>query len=330
MKIFDQLIGNEDIKNTLGVSIANSSFSHAYIIEGAEGTGKRTVAKLAAAAIMCRSKASIPCGECPTCKKILNDNCADVRILEITKVEQARELKAGLYDSSVECEYKVYIIENAHKMNIKAQNALLISLEEPPKNVVFFLLTADSGALLETIRSRAQLLRTKRLDEETVFDYIRKNRRDIAISDDKLRQIIKASYGSLGYAMEMSDKKSSEALISKRARAVDFVSAILRDDNDAVSFLMSLSSLTRDELKELLLLAYEIIGDLLSVKRDREPPLYFFTSAQEANELCSKYSITKVISVCNALSEAYDALNSNTQTAITLMTVLINSAKKGK
>ena len=329
MKIFEDLIGNEDIKRTLGASVQNSSFSHAYIIEGAEGTGKKTVAKLFSAAIMCKSGSKLPCGECPTCRKILNDNCADVRTYEITKVEQARELKAGLYDSSVECEYKVYIIENAHRMNVKAQNALLISLEEPPKNVIFFLLTTDAGALLETIRSRAQLLRTTRLDEGMIFDYIRRFRKDIVISDDKLKQIIKASAGSLGYAMDMSDKKSSEALISKRARAVDFVSAILRDDNDAVSFLMSLSSLARDELKELILLSNEVMGDILSVKRDTDPPLYFFTSAEEANEICSKYSITKIMSVCNALSEAYDALGANTQTAITLMSILLNSAKKG-
>ena len=329
MKIFENLIGNEDIKRTLGASVQNASFSHAYIIEGPEGTGKKTVAKLFSAAIMCKSESRLPCGECPSCKKILNDNCADVRTYEITKVEQARDLKAGLYDSSVECEYKVYIIENAHKMNIKAQNALLISLEEPPKNVVFFLLTTDAGALLETIRSRAQLLRTTRLDEVTIFDYIRKNRKDIVIPDDKIRQIIKASAGSLGYAMEMSDKKSSEALIAKRARAIDFVSAVLRDDNDAVSFLMSLSALARDELKELILISNEIMGDILSVKRDVNPPLYFFTSVDEVNELCSKYSITKIMSVCSALSDAYDALGANTQTAITLMNILLNSAKKG-
>ena len=188
LKVFDSFLGNEELKKTLGNSIASSGFSHAYIIEGAKGTGKRTIARLAAAAIICKDKNNLPCGACPTCKKILNDNCADVRFLEITKVEQARELKAKLYDSSVECDYKIYIITDAHKMNLRAQNAVLISLEEPPKNVVFFLLTTDAGALIETIRSRAQILRTKRLDDNTIFDYIRNNRRDILDELKKLKK----------------------------------------------------------------------------------------------------------------------------------------------
>jgi len=329
LKVFDSFLGNEDIKKTLGNAVANGGFSHAYIIEGAKGTGKKTVARLAAAAIMCKDTNNLPCGTCPTCKKILNDNCADVRLLEITKVEQVRELKAKLYDSAVECDYKIYIIEDAHKMNTRAQNALLISLEEPPKNVVFFLLTTDAGALIETIRSRAQILRTKRLDDRTIFDYIRKNRRDITMTDSKLKEIIMASAGSLGYAIDMADSKKSDAVLSQRSKATDFVSAILRDDNDAVSFLFSLSNSTRDELKELITLSLDVLGDILALKKDINASLYFFPSYENAKELASKYSISRVMGVYNALLTALDDLNSNTQQALTLMSILTNSAKKG-
>ncbi len=329
MKVFDSFLGNEEIKKTLGNAIANGGFSHAYIIEGAKGTGKKTIARLAAAAIICKDESNLPCGKCLSCRKILNDNCADVRFLEITKVEQARELKAKLYDSSVECDYKIYIINDAHKMNLRAQNALLISLEEPPKNVVFFLLTTDAGALIETIRSRAQILRTKRLDEETIFDYIRKYRRDITISDANLKEIIVASAGSLGYALDMADTKRSEAVISQRSKAVDFVSAILRDDNDAVSFLFGLANSTRDELKELISLSLDVLGDIMAVKKDSGATLYFFSSHESARELSSKYNMSRVISVYNALLTALDDLNSNSQQALTLMSILTNSVKKG-
>ena len=329
MKVFDSFLGNEELKKTLGNSIVSSGFSHAYIIEGAKGTGKRTVARLAAAAIMCKDKNNLPCGICPTCKKILNDNCADVRFIEITKVEQARELKAKLYDSSVECDYKIYVITDAHKMNLRAQNALLISLEEPPKNVVFFLLTTDAGALIETIRSRAQILRTKRLDDKTIFDYIRKNRRDITLTDESLKEIIIASGGSLGYALDMADSKKSESVIAERSKAVDFTSAILRDDNDTVSFLFALSTSSRDELKELISLSLEVLGDIISLKKDIDAPLYFFSSRESARELSSKFNISRVMGVYSALLTALDDLNSNCQQALTLMSILTNSAKKG-
>ena len=330
MKIFEALIGNEDIKNTLGSAIAASSFSHAYIIEGAAGTGKRTVARLASAAIMCKSRDKLPCGTCPTCKKILNDNCADVRFYEITKVEQARDLKSGLYESTVECDYKVYVITDAQKMNVKAQNALLISLEEPPKNVIFFILTTDAGALLETIRSRAQILRTTRLADDVIFDYVRRNRKDISLSDDKLRQVIMASAGSLGYAIDMADSKKSEALLAKRSRALDFVCAALRNDNDAVSFFMSLSGCTRDELKELFSVSLEILGDLLAVKKDRYAPTYFFPTSEDAVSVVSEFNMSRVLDAYNAVCSAIDDLNSNASQAVTLMSILLNSAKKGK
>ncbi|MBQ9744042.1 MAG: hypothetical protein IJW19_02860 [Clostridia bacterium] len=329
MKIFDTLIGNEEIKQTLGASIASSGFSHAYIIEGAPGTGKRTVARLASAAIMCKGEGRLPCGKCPSCEKILNDKCVDVKFCEITKVEQARELKARLYDSTVESDYKIYIITDAQKMNIKAQNALLISLEEPPKNVVFFILTTDAGALLETIRSRAQTLRTSRLSDDVIFDHIRKTRPDIRLEDGKLKEIIMASAGSLGYAMDMADAKKSEGLLSRRSRALDFVCAVLRNDNDAVSFLMSLSGTVRDELKETISLSLEIIGDLISVKRAKGSTLYFFASREQAEEIASNYSLSKIADAYSALEKATEDLNSNASQGVTLMSLLINSAKKG-
>ncbi len=332
MKIFDSLIENIDIKKTLGTAIANSAFSHAYIIEGAPGTGKRTVARLAAAAIICKNKESgnIPCGTCPTCKKILNDNCVDVRLMEITKVEQARELKSRLYDSTVECDYKIYVITDAQKMNIKAQNALLISLEEPPKNVVFFILTTDAGALLETIRSRAQILRTNRLSSRTIYNYIRENRPDIKTDDEKLQSVIMASGGSLGYAIDMADAKSSQAVLQKRAKALEFTSALLANDADTVTLLFSFSSVTRDEIKEMIALSLDILGDLMVLKRDRAVTTYFFSSDSDAEELLSKYSLIKLTQVYDALGVALNDLNSNASVGAVLMAILLSSAKKGK
>jgi DNA polymerase-3 subunit delta' len=332
MKIFDSLIENNDIKKTLGAAIYNSAFSHAYIIEGAPGTGKRTIARLAAAAIICKNRESgkLPCGVCSTCKKILNDNCVDVRLIEITKVEQARELKARLYDSTVECDYKIYIITDAQKMNIKAQNALLISLEEPPKNVVFFILTTDAGALLETIRSRAQILRTNRLSSHTIYDYIRKNRPDIKTDDEKLQSVIMASGGSLGYAMDMADAKSSDMILQKRSKALELTSALLTNDADAVAFISSFSTSTRDEIKEALTLSLDILGDLMALKRDRGATTYFFSSADDAEELISRYSLLKLTQVYDALCIALSDLNSNASSGAVLMSILISSVKKGK
>jgi DNA polymerase-3 subunit delta' len=329
MEIFKDLIGNEDIKNSLGIAIQEKRFSHAYIIEGAYGTGKRTVSRLAAASILCqKSGEALPCGKCDACRKVLNDSCADVRVLEITKVDDARELRSTLYESSSEYDYKIYIIENAEKMNIKAQNALLISLEEPPKNVVFFLLTQDASALLETIRSRAQILRTKPLSRETIFSYIKENA-SLQISDERLMEIVVSSAGSLGYALDMLDTKKSDEVLALRDLSLELVSSVLKNNADSVTFMFSLFGKTRDELKEILSLSTTVIGDVILLKKDTNVPLYFFSSADSGLALGEGHSVQRLLAIYDALLDAKDALNSNSNVATTLMSILLSSKKKG-
>lgn len=321
MQIFNTLIGNEDIKNTLGLALMNREFLHAYIIEGPFGTGKKTIARLASASIMCGGGATMPCGKCDICNKILNDNCADVRIFDAYKVDDIRKIKATLYDSPTECEYKVYIFNNAHKMNVKAQNALLISLEEPPKNVVFFLLCEDASYLLETIRSRAQLLRTKPLSNDEIISYIRKNSLT-SLSDEALCEVVVSSGGSLGYALSMLDTKSAELLTKDRERAKALSIASLKRDGASLSFITSLFSMQREKLKDCLSLGLVVLRDLAVVKRDKGAPLCFFTSHSEATSTSSKYSLKTILDTYEAFERAISDLNSNASVVGTLTSIL--------
>lgn len=327
MKIFEQLIGNEEIKKTLGNAIASSCFSHAYIIEGARGTGKKLIAKLASAGIMCKSELSRPCGSCHSCKKVLGNTHTDVRFYEVTKVDQIRDIKQGLYDSPNESDYKIYIFDEAQKMNIKAQNALLISLEEPPKNVVFFLLTTDAGMLLETIRSRAQILRTELLDRDTIFNYLKHS--ETGLPDSKLEEIVMACAGSLGYAIDLTDEKSSEALFEQRKKALDFTCAVIKNDEGSVSHLLSYSSMPREDLKELISLCVTVIGDLIVLKKDKGARLSFFTSRDEAMIIAQRHNLSRLICCYESFLTAISDLNMNSNTSLSLMSILINSKKKG-
>ncbi len=331
MDIFHSLIGNEDIKNTLGKSIINSEFLHAYIIEGPEGTGKHTVARLASAAIMCQSRescSSLPCGKCSLCRKILNDNCTDVRFFDAFKVDDVRKIKDELYESATECEYKIYILSNAEKMNIKAQNALLISLEEPPPHVIFFLLCTDSTILLETIRSRAQILRTKPLTREQIKSYIDKYA-DTDIDKGALDEIILSSCGSLGYVLDMLDGEKSAVLIKSREKSQELALSLLKGDSACVTLLSSMFNMTRDKLKEQFSLCLVVLRDLAVVKKDKKAPLCFFTSHKIASDAASKYSLQKILGTFSALERAIEDLNSNSNVPNTLISILTNSKKKG-
>ena len=328
MEIFKTLIGNDDIKNTLGSAIKNRVFSHAYIIEGEKGTGKRTVAKLASSAIMCQGNGDLPCGNCDFCRKILNDNCTDVRFFDAFKVDEVRKIKETLYESSTECPYKIYIFNDAHKMNVKAQNALLISLEEPPKNVIFFLLCQDASYLLETIRSRAQLLRTKPLSNRVIFDYVRKNMLS-SLSDDKLDEVIVSSRGSLGYVLDMLDEKKATELIDSRERIAGFVEGLLSNDVSSYTKITSLFSMQRDALKDILSSALVAVRDMAIIKKDKNATLCFYASRENLVKFASKYSLRKILDIYDAIEKGLRDFGANSNVPNTLTSILINARKKG-
>jgi len=149
--------GNDTVKAALGAE----KLSHAYLITGAEGSGKGTLARMLAKAMLCESGGEKPCGLCAHCRKAQRGIHPDIIYLEekgrenreIT-VLQVRELITGMYTMPNEAERKVYIIDNAGKMNISAQNALLKILEEPPSYGALLLVEENPLLLLDTIRSR--------------------------------------------------------------------------------------------------------------------------------------------------------------------------------
>ena len=328
MRIFEGLIGNEDIKSTLGNAIARTEFLHAYIIEGAYGTGKHTVARLAACNIICKDKNCTNEHRCDMCRKILNDNCTDVRFFDAFKVDDIRKIKETLYESPTECDYKIYILNEAEKMNIKAQNALLISLEEPPKNVLFFLLCTDATVLLETIRSRAQILRTKPLTTKQITDYLEDN--SIALPDkDKLDEIIISSRGSLGYVLDMLNESRAEALIKDREKAKNFAIKLLLNDSSTVTTVSSMFNFTREKLKDIFAMTLVVLRDLAVVKKSKAAPLCFFTSIREAQEICATHSVQKILYTYSMVEDGINSLNLNSNVPNTLVSLISNIKKKG-
>ena len=328
MEIFEGLLGNEDIKNTLGKSISNREFLHAYIIEGAYGTGKHTVARLASCGIICKDERCSPARRCNMCQKILNDNCTDVRFFDAFKVDDVRKIKETLYESPTECDYKIYILNNAEKMNVKAQNALLISLEEPPQNVVFFLLCTDATALLETIRSRAQILRTKSLNDGQIKAYLQKTSLPLP-TDERLDEIIVSSNGSLGYVLDLLSESRADVLLKERERARDFVKCLLLNDVSTVTMISSMFNMTREKLKELFSLSVIVLRDLAVVKKCKNAPLCFFTSHKDAASIASDFPLQKILDVYSSLEGGLDALNANSNVPNTLVSLITNSQKTG-
>ena len=166
----EQLLGNERLKSGLAAAFASDKLSHCYLIAGPAGSGKRTLARILAAAMECTSGSRRPCGSCLQCRKVLDGVHPDVITVDdpakkTVTVDQIRRARADVYIKPNEGRRKVYLFPRAADMNPAAQNALLKVIEEPPEYAAFLLLTESAERLLPTIRSRAVPLRLSPLSE---------------------------------------------------------------------------------------------------------------------------------------------------------------------
>lgn len=159
MRGLEALCGNVQVKRRLS---SGRGLSHAYLLSGPAGCGKRTLAGLLSQALVCSGAGEVPCGACDHCRKAVAGVHPDILRVgsdgkDIT-VSQVREVRSDAYIRPNEADRKVYILENAQTMNGSAQNALLKLLEEGPAYAAFLLLSDNAGAMLPTVRSRCELL----------------------------------------------------------------------------------------------------------------------------------------------------------------------------
>ena len=165
---FETLLGNERLKDNLTGSLRRGRISHFYLISGPEGSGKKTLAKLLSAAILCREEQK-PCGRCGPCRKVFEGNHPDVITVEDPEhknvaVKIVRQAREDVFILPNESDHKIYIFPQ--ELGIEGQNALLKILEEPPSYGVFILLTDNPEKLLPTVRSRCTELAMQAVPEK--------------------------------------------------------------------------------------------------------------------------------------------------------------------
>ncbi len=339
MKDLDNILGNEDLRSRLASDIRHGTLSHAYIIEGENGSGKHTLATEIAAALSCEKKDSgepIPCGKCSACRKILGHKATDVITVSredgksFIGVDVIRGMREDVRLVPNDFDTKVYIIEDAHLMNIQAQNAFLLTLEEPPKFVVFLLLCTSSKPLLETIRSRAPILRMRPLDENLLRASLIRENTDAAMLEreapHEFGEILKLSSGYMGKAIELLGKESREPLIKSRHFAVSFITALtLRRSGKRSAELIASFPTKREELRELLSQIELAARDLMLVKKCDSPPLCFFSNEEQASELSMKFKASDLMALISSLEGARALLAANSNVRLTLYSLAVKN-----
>ncbi|MBO5713658.1 MAG: DNA polymerase III subunit gamma/tau, partial [Clostridia bacterium] len=208
---FSKVIGQEAIVTTLTNQIKSDKIGHAYLFCGARGTGKTTLAKIFAKAVNCLDTVDgSPCGKCEACLNLQNP--ANLNVIEMdaasnNKVENVRTIRENVQFPPVGVKYKVYIIDEVHMLTTEAFNALLKTLEEPPKHAIFVLATTEPHKLPATILSRCmrfyfRLVSTDKIASLVgdIYDEIGKK-----YTKEAVRQIAKAGEGSVRDALSVAD-----------------------------------------------------------------------------------------------------------------------------
>lgn len=203
--MFDNILGNEKIKDLLVNSVKTNKISHSYLFLGTEGIGKNLIAKEFAKMILCTNNDKY-CNICKSCIEFSTDNNPDFKIIEpdgnSLKIEQIREFQSKVTEKPIISNKKVYIINDSDKMTQEAQNCLLKTLEEPPEYVIIILIGSNENAFLSTIKSRCMILHFNKLTNEEIQKYLQKNYR-VEINSEN---IVSAFQGSIGNAIKLKDK----------------------------------------------------------------------------------------------------------------------------
>ena len=207
MSGFKDVVGHRDIIGYIQDAVQQNKVSHAYILNGQRGSGKKMLAKLFATTLQCETGKSEPCNECRSCIQANNGNHPDIITVKHEKpgsisVDDIRsQVNGDIMIKPYSSPYKIYIIPEADLLTVQAQNALLKTIEEPPEYAIIFLLTENADSLLPTIRSRCVMLKLRNIKDKLVKKYLMEQ---LQIPDYQADLCAAVAQGNIGRAVMLA------------------------------------------------------------------------------------------------------------------------------
>lgn len=213
---FENLLGNQKIKDLLVSTIENKNVLHSYLFVGQDGIGKDLFAKEFAKMILCSSENNKPCNNCKSCTEFIGESHPDFMKIspedgKSIKIEQVRFMQEKIAEKPVTSTKKVYLISQGETMTREAANSLLKTLEEPPEYATIILTTANESKILTTIKSRCMKIHFQPIPEEQILLYLKENGLDSDITDNMLKQC----EGSIGKALKINESKEQYMQVEK-------------------------------------------------------------------------------------------------------------------
>lgn len=247
MPRFQDILGQEKIKEHFQKAIETGKISHAYILTGESGMGRKSLANAFALTLLCEKGKSEPCMTCHACKQILSGNHPDLIYVKHEKpasigVDDVREqINDTIMVRPYSSYYKIYIVDEAEKMTVQAQNALLKTIEEPPSYAVIILLTTNQDAFLPTILSRCVQLKLKPLRDFAVKSYLMEK---LQITESKADIYTAFSRGNLGRAIELASSESFQLMYKELLHLLKYLNQM--DISELLDYIRKLKELNLD------------------------------------------------------------------------------------
>lgn len=331
MYTFKEFVGNEYIVKNLQNSIVNNKLSHAYIINGSSGCGKKLLANTFAKTLQCETTDNDACCNCISCKVFDSSNHPDIIYVKSTNIKSigVEDIRQQVINSaqikSYKYKYKIFIIENADKMTVQAQNSILKTIEEAPPYDIFLLLSSKINNFLPTIISRCIILKIKPLSTDTITDYIICNLN----VDTNLAKIYSAfAQGSIGKAILISN---SEEFINIRNKTIEWNIELKNKDIVQIFELVNEIESYKSDIDSILDIFYMFYRDILMAKNFDTQKYILQTDKidiiqKEYNNL-SYDSIFKILDIIEATRQKLK-FNANFQLALEIMFLKLNKIVK--
>lgn len=323
---FSSLVGNERIKRLLKRAVAQGRINQSLIMAGPRGVGKHKFALAFAQAINCLGlKESDACGQCLSCRKIAADKHTDVHTIvaekQVIKIDQMRDMSREIYFRPYEGRCRVYIIDDAERLNVQAANSILKTLEEPPETSLTILVTSKPYALLETIRSRCQMLSFAPLTTEELESHLAANYRR---PQEQTRLLARLSRGSIGRSLEIDLGEYRE----KRNTMMEIIEALFVM-RDAVRLLNAAEylgrKLERAEFENHLDILTTLLEDLFHLKLGREADSLTNADMGERLERAAEAAtFDQITGLVDGIEQTFEKLTRNINRHLAVEAMLIS------
>ena len=312
MGSFKDVVGHKDILKYISSAVENNRVSHAYILNGERGSGKKMLANLFAMTLLCETGDNEPCGKCHSCKQAESGNHPD--IIRVThekpnsiSVDDIRTQVNNTVDiKPYQGPYKVYIIPQADMMTPQAQNAILKTIEEPPSYAVFLLLTENAETLLPTINSRCVMLKLRNIKDTLIKKYLMEN---LEIPDYKADMCTAFAQGNMGRAIMLANSDHFNEIREEAVQLLKHISEMELNEIVAAVKNISVYKLEITDYLDIIMILYR---DVLLYKATKEiDKVVFKDQLQSIKEQARKSSYEGIELILESLEKAKARLKAN-------------------